>query len=317
MASTFFASLTPGDGPNNYAGFMTRMSATLERIARIAVEKDEKRSRAPDEEDTEYKPPGAKRHSSRTQTAQHPRQHRQPTTLRTSMTPNTAPNQSTPSTAQVHRTDTSIPDTLEGLLPVNSSGYVVPLSPRASTQPQNPYSTNPPSNYSPSTNTEHTYLPESTGNVYPSSQIPSWQLSQDFQTTVAQTQAAGSSALNPTNTNSPDSFSSADNVTPEFFQMPVSGSWQYGGNLFAGFLPTEYNSMSSYQEGSQSANAYSSMPVLSAESFIHGAPAIEGYTAQNGRFDPQSLGYGYMPQGPEDPSQGADPVWPNGFLGLF
>lgn len=292
---------------------MTRISATLERVARIAVEKDEKRSRAPDEEDEEYMPPGAKRHSSRTQTAQHPRQHRRPTTLRTSMTTDTAPDHPTPSTAEVHRTDPSIPDTLEGLLPVNSSGYVVPLSPHASTQPQNSYTTNPPSNYSPSTTTDHPFLPDSTANVFPS-QIPSWQLSQEFSTPVSQAQA-GSSALNPTNTNSPDSFSSTSNATPEFFHMPMAGDWQYSGNLFAGLLPTDYNFPPPHPEESQSTNAYSSMPILSAESFIHGAPAIDGYTAQTGRFDPQSLGY--MPPGSEDPNLGADPVWPNGFLGLF
>lgn len=59
------------------------------------------------------------------------------------------------------------------------------------------------------------------------------------------------------------------------------------------------------------------MPILSAESFIRDAPAIDGQTAQASGFDPQTLGYGYTPQGQEDPNQGADSVWPNGFLGLF
>lgn len=97
----------------------------------------------------------------------------------------------------------------------------------------------------------------------------------------------------------------------------MSGDWSHGGNLFAGLFPTEYTFPPPVPTGTQSADPYSSMPILSAESFIHGAPAINGQTAQVGGFDPQSLGYGYLPQGQEDPNQGADPVWPNGFLGLF
>ncbi|KGO41313.1 Transcription factor, fungi [Penicillium expansum] len=320
MVSSFFATLAPGEGSNNYAGFMARMSASLERIAKAVIEKDEKRARAPDEEDQEYKPPPAKRHTSRTQPApQHQRQHRRPTTLRTTMTPATAPGYPTSSTAELNRMDISIPDTLEGLPPVNSSGYVVPVSPLPgpgdSRQIPTPYLTNP---YSPST----TFLHEAGDNPFQPPQIPSWQLSHDFSTTAAQAQAQapGSSGMtpNPINSiNSPDSFTSAANSIPDFFQYPMSGDWSHGRNLFGGLFPTEYTFPPPIPTGTQSADAYPSVPILSAESFIHGAPPIDSQTAQAGGFDPQSLGYGYVPQGQEDPNQAADPVWPNGFLGLF
>ncbi|OQE30452.1 hypothetical protein PENFLA_c003G05333 [Penicillium flavigenum] len=318
MVSAFFATLAPGEGSNNYAGFMARMSATLERIARAVIEKDEKRARAPDEEDQEYKPPGGKKHTSRTQPASHQRQHRRPTTLRTTMTPATAPEYPTSSTANPNRMDISIPSTLEGLPPVNSSGYVVPVSPMPdpgdSNQSQSPYLANPPNTYSPSTS----FLHETGDNTFHTPQIPPWQLSQDYSTTAAQAPGSSGMTPNPINSiNSPDSFTSTANSIPDFFQYPMSGDWSHGGNLFAGLFPTEYTFPPPVPTGTQSADPYSSMPILSAESFIHGAPAIDGQTAQVGGFDPQSLGYGYVPQGQEDPNQGADPVWPNGFLGLF
>ncbi|KAJ5163086.1 Transcription factor [Penicillium coprophilum] len=330
MASQFFATLVPGDGPNNYAGFMTRMSATLERIARVAIEKDEKRPRAPDDEDQEYKPPGAKRRTSRAQPAQpahHQRQHRRPTNLRTTMTPATAPGYPTSSTANPNRTDFSIPDTLEGLPPVNSLGYVVPMSPVPgpgdNIQIESPYLANLPGTYPPpNTNLDGTYLHNTSDNTFNTPQIPSWQLSKDYSTTTAQAQAQapGPSVLTPnpiTSINSPDSFSSTANSIPDFFQNPMSGDWGHGGNIFAGLFPTEYSLPPPAPAGTQPADAYPSIPNLSADSYIHGAPGIDSHTAQAGGFDPQALGYGYAPQGQEDPNQGADPVWPNGFLGLF
>ncbi|KAE8353996.1 fungal-specific transcription factor domain-containing protein [Aspergillus coremiiformis] len=42
MAATFFTTLIPGDGPCNYATFMTRMCANFERIARTVLEREQK-----------------------------------------------------------------------------------------------------------------------------------------------------------------------------------------------------------------------------------------------------------------------------------
>jgi hypothetical protein len=300
MASTFFATLVPGDGPNSYAGFMTRMSATLERIARIVVEKDEKRARAPEEDDQEYKPPGAKRHHTRT-TTQHPRQHR-PTNLRTTRASDTAPVQISNTTSHMN---IGIPDALEGLPPVNSSGYVVPMSPGPALAPNNQSSNMNPSTFSPSTtNLDRTFLHEAAGTTFPAP-IPAWQLSQDFSATATPSLNAA--------THSPDSYSST-NPIPDFFQIPMSGEWDYSGNLFAGIFPTDYNFQNPYPAQS---DGYPSMPILSAESFMNGAPAIDSHATQAAGLDVQNLGYGYVPEGQEDVNQGSDSVWSNGFMGLF
>lgn len=42
MASTFFRTLVPGDGPHKYALFMAQMSVNFERIARAVIERNEK-----------------------------------------------------------------------------------------------------------------------------------------------------------------------------------------------------------------------------------------------------------------------------------
>ncbi|CAI7664438.1 unnamed protein product [Penicillium bialowiezense] len=274
MASTFFATLTPGGGPNNYAGFMTRMSATLERIARVVVEKDDKRA-ITSIEGKEQKPSGKKRHNSHTT---HSSTHHQPNPHPT-FTPSTSSTQA-PDTNQI---PIGIPTTLEGFPPVNSSGYVVPMSPN-STLPSNP------------DQQFHTQAPNPAFQV----PIPAWQLSQDFST-------APSTAIH-----SPESFGSA-NPIPDFFQVPMSGDWDYSGNLFAGLFPTDYNFP---PPPPTQADAYSSMPILSAESFMTGAPAMDGHAAQSAGLD-QNLGYGFAPEGQEDGYQGSDSVWTNGFLGLF
>lgn len=49
MASTFFRTLIPGDGPHKYALFMAQMSVNFERIARAVIERNEKAVRNRDE----------------------------------------------------------------------------------------------------------------------------------------------------------------------------------------------------------------------------------------------------------------------------
>ncbi|KAJ5327448.1 uncharacterized protein N7506_010550 [Penicillium brevicompactum] len=276
MASTFFATLTPGSGPNNYAGFMTRMSATLERIARVVVEKDGKRAIA-SIEGKEQKSVGKKRRNSLT--THTPRQY-QPANPHLSMPP-TASSIQAPNTNQMN---IGIPDTMEGFPPVNSSGYVVPMSPSSALAP----------------NPEQQFHSQAANSALPV-HIPAWQLSQDFSTTPS------------TAIHSPESFSST-NPIPDFFQVPMSGDWDYSGNLFAGLFPTEYNFPPPHPAP---ADAYPSMPILSAESFMTGAPAADGHTAQSAGLDPQNWGYGFATEGQEDGYQGSDSAWSNGFLGLF
>lgn len=274
MTSAFFATLTPSDASKNYAGFMAHASVTLERLARAVIEREEKRALALDEENQETNNPKGKN-------SRHTKQHR-PTNLHTT-TPNSNSNQTQNASNQIY---SGIPDTLEGLLPVNSSGYVVPMSPGPDIAP-NPY---------------RTFPPEAAASTFPVP-IPSWQLSQDF--------SAPTSTLNST-IHTPDSYSNT-NAVPDFFQVPMSDDWDYSGNLFAGIIPSEHNFPPPH---SAQVDEYPSMPILSAESFL-GAPATDGYTAQATGMGAQNLGYGYGPEGQGDEYQGTNPAWSNGGLGLF
>lgn len=274
MTAAFFATLTSSDASSNYAGFMARMSVTLERLARAVIEREEKRALASDRENK-------KTNNARGKNPRHTRQHR-PTNLHTTM-PSTNSNPTLNSANQIY---SGIPDPLEGLLPVNSSGYVVPMSPDPDTVP----------------NLYRTFPPEAAGSAFPVP-IPSWQLSQDF--------SAATSTLNST-IHTPDSYSNA-NPVPDFFQVPMSDDWDYSGNLFAGIIPTEHNFPPAH---SAQVDEYPSMPILSAESFL-GAPATDGYAAHATGPSAQNLGYGYGPEGQRDEYQEPDSAWSNGVLGMF
>ncbi|CAG8123834.1 unnamed protein product [Penicillium olsonii] len=273
MASTFFATLTPNGQSNNYAGFMTRISATLERIARVVVEKDQKKALS-SEQSKEHN--SKRRDDPQATAARHTKQHR-PTNLRT-MTPTTVPVQP----PNVKQTNMGIPDSLEGFPPINSSGYVVPISPSSSQ----------------AINTDQPFIDESTTSAF-LAPIPAWQLSQDFSTTPS------------TAIHSPDPYSS-ENPIPDIFQVPMDGNWDYSGNLFAGLFPPEHN----FQYNPAQADSYPSMPILSAESFMNGAPAVDGNVQGTG-LDGQDMGFGYAPDGQGSGYHGSDSVWSNGFLGLF
>ncbi|EAW18151.1 transcription factor domain-containing protein [Aspergillus fischeri NRRL 181] len=130
MASTFFATLIPGDGPSNYARFMTQMSANFERIARSVVERDQKATKLSQRANSRASMTRAEGHdlaseeqrSQRNQPAEAPR--------------------SSPSSSPVHSPSIIDIPHLPGLPRINSSGYVVPdSSPPASDdlQPSSPY----------------------------------------------------------------------------------------------------------------------------------------------------------------------------------
>ncbi|KAJ5095833.1 Transcription factor [Penicillium alfredii] len=369
MAATFFATLVPGDGPNNYAGFMTRMSATLERIARIAVERDEKRTRGSDEidkTDQELWLPGAKRQNSRATPTAHPKQRHRPTTLRNSMTPNStsthdaphdAPHDAMPAVQPTvasitalppHPMVLGIPDTIEGLPPVNSSGYVVPMSPGdpnetftpsmfngPSTSTTNDYTTTATtSNNNSSSNLDRTFLHEAAASNFSTPTVPSWPLAPDYTSspldnTTTLSPNSYQNTTNPTTTNAAAFATFPDDIpAPDLWQIPLAADMDFGSNLWAGLFPTEYNIPPQPQDPS--------MPILSAESFLHGAPSSE--SSRNPGFDPEGLGYGFVPPQPqpshshsqsqsqfqtqaqaqsEDQTQANDSAWPHGFLGLF
>lgn len=256
MAATFFASLVPGDGPANYAESMTRMSATLERIARVAVEKDEKRPRDTEERDQESQQPGAKRHNHRTTSKPHSRTRHGPSTLRASMTPNTpashrsmeaAPAANTIPPTHSHTPDPSIPETLEGFPPVNSSGYVVPISPDDTT-------THTPTTTTFPTSLGLSNLNETQSTNFPAS-YPAGQPAHDHPRTT-------SPFTNIQNSNSTTTSTRADPTTiPDSWQVPLTADWSYGDNLWSGLFPTEAIAASAQAQEI-------SFPILSAESFL-------------------------------------------------
>ncbi|KAF7159377.1 hypothetical protein CNMCM5623_004691 [Aspergillus felis] len=132
MASTFFATLLPGDGPSNYARFMTQMSANFERIARAVVERDQKatklsqkaNSRASMARPEAYDLASDEQQSRRHQPAEAPK--------------------SSPSSSPVHSPSIIDIPHLPGLPRINSSGYVVPDSSPPASDDLQPLSPNPP-----------------------------------------------------------------------------------------------------------------------------------------------------------------------------
>ncbi|KAJ5649474.1 uncharacterized protein N7484_003197 [Penicillium longicatenatum] len=311
MAATFFATLVSGDGPASYAGFMTQMSATLERIARLAVDRDEKRARSFNDEEEEDQPSESKRQSFR---ASHPKlRHRGPT--HRSFNPAahqpqaTAPSVPNSSTA-THQDmiDPSIPEAIEGFPPVNSSGYVVvPMSPgdndfRTTTNihQQPTYPTGLGLSDLSGADTDPTF-----GNTY-----PSWQLAQDH---------AASTAPSPhDNTQSPYSQVNSNGtgtMIPESWQVPLTADWRFGENLWAGLF--RGNSMQQ-----------TSLPILDKDSFLNGPMDPEAMMNNNFGNDltgfmgygTQTMGYNFMPPEPQDQDQDPNQSqsgFSNNFMGMF
>lgn len=327
MAATFFATLThPGDGPAHYAGFMTRMSANLERIARLAIEREEKRARSPEDRDQDSsQQPGAKRHNHRPSRS-HAKTRHQPSTLRTSATTDstgshlnsipTAPPPSNLSTTTYPRMSAlDIPEAIEGFPPINSDGYVVPLSPST---PASLPSALPSQHPIPNANYAGLGLHNLTGpgtatTDLQSCTLPTWQLGQD-----TTNQTTESSPLD--STQSPFSTSSTTPGTtmfPASWQVPLTADWQFGDNIWSGLFPNESIAASAQAENIQ-------LPILSAESFLNVPADVEADsgTMDNGYAGAAGMGYNsYIPP-PSVQEQGlgqdtAETIWPNGFLGLF
>ncbi|KAJ5602010.1 hypothetical protein N7510_011544 [Penicillium lagena] len=348
MAATFFATLIPGDGPSNYAGFMTRMSANLERIARMVVEKDERIARDLESKDKERRAPGSRRQNSRTSLAPSSRSRHRSTTTRTSTT--------TPGTAAVHQQamprmpsastttgpympDISIPETVEGLPPVNSCGYVVPMSPGDTSQ-------DPTCHTNSTTTLDH-------GDFSTGTTMPTWQQ-------MGQTP----SSLEMENMQSPFSHNSSAATTstgpafPEFWQIPLTADWEFGNNPWAGLFPaandypevpepaaelnqSQHDPHYHYYQQQQHHNPAapsSSLPILSAESFLTDGSTADPDAGSGGgarhhpgdddRFGMEYLRYAFgttsqedqdrshdLEQGQQSQEEGQE--WTPGFLGLF
>lgn len=117
MATTFFATLKPADGPCSYASFMTEMAANFERIARVVVEKNEKEIR--------NNKGGTNNNSATMPSRKHSRKASTPLQGRVARRQRSSP--PPPPTTNMEISN------VEGLPPINSAGYVVPESPTDST----------------------------------------------------------------------------------------------------------------------------------------------------------------------------------------
>ncbi|PYH98204.1 hypothetical protein BO71DRAFT_345499 [Aspergillus ellipticus CBS 707.79] len=232
MAATFFATLIPGDGPCHYARFMTKMCANFERVARAVLERTQRVLR-----------PGESRHSSfrrdqkptafvpNAQYHHHPRPQTSP-----------SPSPSSPSSSR-SPTPVNVPN-LEGLPPVNSSGYVVPdnLSPSPPPPPESPLSrpattipANPP--FPPPPPPQTAPVPAPASQPYPTTATP----------TPAQAQAPPTPTTNNNNhpyhanTFFPISVNS-DGFTfqqPELWQIPLTADWEITPQILTGLFGPE------------------------------------------------------------------------------
>ncbi|KAL3446540.1 fungal-specific transcription factor domain-containing protein [Aspergillus insuetus] len=207
MAATFFATLVPADGPCNYARFMTRMSTTFERIARTVLERDQKPL-----PDPKRKVPSKSRPSD-------PNANGKPQ----SQSAATASNNRHTSTS----TNIDIPNNLEGLPPINSSGYVVRESPTPSSRSDENSDTSPSSSTHPSNN----LFPEPHHQQQPS----------NLTINMSQYQTQHQQQHPYTTENIPIPFlpaldeSSFTFPQPELWQIPLTADWEFGfGGQFLG-----------------------------------------------------------------------------------
>ncbi|KAL4746612.1 hypothetical protein BDW72DRAFT_30929 [Aspergillus terricola var. indicus] len=220
MAATFFATLVPADGPCNYVRFMTRMSTAFERIARTVLERDQKMVR-----------PGphslVKGKASKSRAASN---------SRSQTPPHTQPQHQSSSVSASAATTVNIPN-LEGLPPINSSGYVVIESPIISPSQSPPSPSSPTS----SINTKPIYSNQPQPQTHASN--PS-NLSQ-YQSTLHSQQHSYAPSTLPTDTTTSfplptlEESSVTNSVSapftypfsqtrPEPWQIPLTADWEFG-----------------------------------------------------------------------------------------
>lgn len=302
MAATFFATLVPADGPCNYARFMTRMSTTFERIARTVLERDQKPL-----PDPKRKVPSKSRPSD-------PNANGKPQSQSTA----TASNNRHTSTS----TNIDIPNNLEGLPPINSSGYVVRESPTPSSRSDENSDTSPSSATHPSNN----LLPEPHHQQQPSNlttNMSQYQTQHQQQQHHPYTTENISIPFLPALDGSSFTF-----PQPELWQIPLTADWEFGfGEQFLGGMfghpgnsgngastSTAQSYMFQGTSGPQSMGAAAvpeatavpvPMPVSSVSMMGGTYPAVPGYSNGN-----QCNGAGVAPEATPGPNPAA--MWMNG-----
>ncbi|KAL2813569.1 fungal-specific transcription factor domain-containing protein [Aspergillus granulosus] len=213
MAATFFATLVPSDGPCNYARFMTRMSTTFERIARTVLERDQKMPRLNPDTKSKVSSKSRPPHNS-------------------SLHPTTSP---LPQPKSNHHpftpTNIAIPNDLEGLPPINSSGYVVRDSPTP--YPKSDFSDTPSSSPHSSAQPSSNPLPETQKQPSTlSANINQYQAQQQNQQPYTTENTLIGFPL-PVVDESTFSF-----PQPELWQIPLAADWEFefGGQFLGGIF---------------------------------------------------------------------------------
>lgn len=214
MASTFFRTLIPGDGPHKYALFMAQMSFNFERIARAVLERNEKAVKNRDEQ------------ASQDQT-----------------TAESAQNSETSSAAGRDEDSTNFTTPDQFTMPSASVPHVEGLPQNA--MPNNPkpeqssayFSQMPASQNLPTTNASYASTNTNTPSNDNMSSIP-----QIFNTATANPNMANLYATPATSTNNMyDAVPEQDTTPPSTFQtpnvwhIPLSADWEFP-NLFMGGL---------------------------------------------------------------------------------
>ena len=210
--------------------------------------------------------------------------------------------------------DPSIPETMEGFPPINSSGYVVPIDPDETFTPPTQFTNQAPNPAGLGlSNLNGADINTLMTNFISNNSFPSWPPAQSED----QTQS-------PLNTQSPYSATSGPTpgAFPDSWQVPLTADWQFGDDLWSGLFRAE--NMGTSQQ-------VSSLPILNAESFLNRPADSEPEEATSGpgngvgndhsayMYGPQMMGYNFMPQGQGEGDQDGDSqaIFNSAFMGMF
>ncbi|PLN84559.1 hypothetical protein BDW42DRAFT_162219 [Aspergillus taichungensis] len=216
VAATFFATLIPGDGPCNYARFMTRMCANFERTARTVFERHQKTATRPTDRQIQSRDPTITSESNTTavSSASSSRNDRPPAAPK-SLSPDRSP-----------ASNTNVPSNIKGFPRVNSSGYVVvPGSP-----PQNPVHLNT----APAVihqNHHHHQQQQAQPQQQPQPQPPIHQ-------TYPQPNNLPTTQTDPYSLQNFFPFDPASGffAQPDLWQIPLTADWEFGGQFLPGLF---------------------------------------------------------------------------------
>ncbi|TQB72697.1 hypothetical protein MPDQ_006562 [Monascus purpureus] len=282
MAATFFTTLTPVDGAFRYSIFMSKMAVYFERMARMVVERNEKENRSLKGSNNNVNP-----NASPTMRERRPR--------------NTPPSERT---AQSRRLDRRPGPTFEAHSPndlsVNSAGYAIPGSPATLNVAMH----------------ANDYFQVAQGMpVTSANEIPNFNAALDH-----------SSFTFADNSGSP---STAASVIPEFWHVPLTADWEFGfpdqsfGDMY---IQTHAHPQPQPQPPPPQAHQYPLSTMATTEPSLHVpeqsaySPDSWLYTHSNSNINNNvygNAGLASVSVPPQDPFEGGNVVWTDGFMDSY